>query len=235
MPTFTVDSETNGGSDNPLLRVDLIPGESVISEAGAMVMHSSTVSIEGRLRGGLFKGLSRAFFSDETFFQVVSKCIGQPGYICFAPSTPGAIAIEHLSEKETPKLYLSDGAFLASSSTVTLGTETQSLAKAIFSDAGFFVMHASGYGHVALNVFGGARRIELAAGELLTVDNGHLVAWTTKYNVTKAARGLISTAKSGEGIVFRMTGPGIVIVQTRNLSELASSLRYYIEKYAAGK
>ena len=223
MPNFIVDSSDT----SPLLRVEMVPGDVVVSEAGAMVMHSSSVSIEGRLRGGLFKGLSRAFLSDESFFQVVSKCVGIPGYIAFAPPTPGTIAVERLGSIQ--KLYLTDGAFLASDGNVVLGAETQSIGKALFSDAGFFVMHASGVGDIALNVFGGVRRIELAPNELLTVDNGHLVAWTTRYNVTKATRGLISTAKSGEGVVFRMTGPGIVLVQTRNLSELASSLLPYID------
>jgi len=49
------------------------------------------------------------------------------------------------------------------------------------------------------------------------VDNGHLVAWNTKYILERiASGGIISGLSSGEGLVCKFTGPGTVFLQTRN-------------------
>jgi len=58
---------------------------------------------------------------------------------------------------------------------------------------------------------------QLADGERYIVDNGHLVAWNTKYILERVASGgIISGLSSGEGLVCKFTGPGTVFMQTRN-------------------
>lgn len=59
--------------------------------------------------------------------------------------------------------------------------------------------------------------VQLMDGEKYIVDNGHLVAWNTKYVLERlASGGLISGMASGEGLVCKFTGPGTVFIQTRN-------------------
>jgi hypothetical protein len=54
-------------------------------------------------------------------------------------------------------------------------------------------------------------------GERYIVDNGHLVAWNTKYVLERVASGgIVSGLASGEGLVCKFTGPGTVFLQTRN-------------------
>lgn len=49
------------------------------------------------------------------------------------------------------------------------------------------------------------------------MDNGHLVAWNTKYVMERVASGgIISGLAAGEGLVCKFTGPGTVFIQTRN-------------------
>jgi len=56
------------------------------------------------------------------------------------------------------------------------------------------------------------------------VDNGHLVAWNTKYILERVASGgIISGLSSGEGLVCKFTGPGTVFLQTRNPVGLPNS------------
>lgn len=58
---------------------------------------------------------------------------------------------------------------------------------------------------------------QLADGEKYIVDNGHLVAWNTKYILERiASGGIISGLAAGEGLVCKFTGPGTVFIQTRN-------------------
>jgi len=57
----------------------------------------------------------------------------------------------------------------------------------------------------------------LADGEKYIVDNGHLVAWNTKYVLERVASGgIMSGFSSAEGLVCKFTGPGTVFIQTRN-------------------
>jgi uncharacterized protein (AIM24 family) len=59
--------------------------------------------------------------------------------------------------------------------------------------------------------------LQLAEGEKYIVDNGHLVAWNTKYVLERVASGgIISGLASAEGLVCKFTGPGTVFIQTRN-------------------
>ena len=71
-------------------------------------------------------------------------------------------------------------------------------------------------------------RVQLMDGEKYIVDNGHLVAWNTKYVLERVASGgIMSGMASGEGLVCKFTGPGTVFIQTRNAvcySHILSSL-----------
>lgn len=58
---------------------------------------------------------------------------------------------------------------------------------------------------------------QLVDGEKYIVDNGHLVAWNTKYVLERVASGgIISNMASAEGLVCKFTGPGTIFIQTRN-------------------
>jgi uncharacterized protein (AIM24 family) len=61
----------------------------------------------------------------------------------------------------------------------------------------------------------------LNAGEVLTLDTGHVVAFddTVTYAVRKAGSWK-STLLGGEGLVTDFTGPGRVWMQTRSSSDL---------------
>ena len=62
--------------------------------------------------------------------------------------------------------------------------------------------------------------------EKYIVDNGHLVAWNTKYVLERVASGgIISGLASAEGLVCKFTGPGTVFLQTRNA--VSKSLRLW--------
>ncbi len=68
--------------------------------------------------------------------------------------------------------------------------------------------------------------MELADGERLILDSGHMVAFSdgVTYVTRKVTAGLMQTLKSGEGLVFEFTGPGRLWTQSRNPSELIAWL-----------
>jgi uncharacterized protein (AIM24 family) len=84
-----------------------------------------------------------------------------------------------------------------------------------------------GEGLLLVSSFGAIHRKTLAPGERYVVDTGHLVAWegTTQYTLRKAASGFFRSMVSGEGIVAEFSGPGELLIQTRNLAALAGLLK----------
>ena len=72
-------------------------------------------------------------------------------------------------------------------------------------------------GLVFLSSFGAIHSVNLEAGEEVIIDNGHLVAWPDymQYRIEKASNGWVSSVISGECLVCRFTGPGVILIQTR--------------------
>jgi uncharacterized protein (TIGR00266 family) len=192
--------------------VTLAPNEQVKAEAGAMIMKTPSVNIETSTQGGFMKGLKRSF-GGESFFMNTFTAGPQGGEVSFAPTLPGDIVTWTLSGQT---VFLQSGAYLASA----MGVEVDSKwggAKTFFSGEGLIVLKVSGQGDVLVSSYGAIESRELQAGEQLTVDTGHVVAWSESvtYQVRKVG-GWKSTMLSGEGLVVDLTGPGVVYTQSRS-------------------
>ena len=210
------------GSVDPLLSVSLQKGEKVLAESNAMVAMDGDLSLKGRSRGGIMKSLARKFLNDESFFQQYTEAEKGPGTVLLAPNIPGDIRILDVGARQ---YMISDGAFLAATEGVDLEVKSQGLGRAILGDSGgFFVMATQGSGQVAVSGFGSVRELEVAEGQSLVVDNGHLVAWDCsldyELSINTSHTGLfgklINSQITGEGIVLKFRGRGKVIVCSRN-------------------
>ncbi len=204
-----------------LLKVTLSPGETVSAEAGAMVSMSSAIELETSAKGGLFGALKRSVLGGESFFVNAFKATRGPGEVTFAPTLPGDITGLELRGQT---LYAQSGAYIASSPDVQVDTKWGG-AKTFFSREGFFLLKISGAGHVFLSSYGAIHEVQLKAGEKYIVDTGHMVAFDegVDYAVRRVG-GLKSTLFGGEGLVCELTGPGRIMIQTRNVDSFLSWL-----------
>jgi hypothetical protein len=109
-----------------------------------MVMMESTLDLKGKMKGGLGSALMRTFANGESFFQQHIEATRGDGDCLLSPTLPGAMQIVDCG----PNQYIiSDGAFVAASSTVDLKVRTQSIGNALFAQSGgFFVTETSGRG-----------------------------------------------------------------------------------------
>ncbi len=214
--------------DSPAVRILLPEGESVYADGGAMLCSTANIQVEGEMKGGLLGGLARKFLRGETFFFQTLKALNGPGEVLLAPPPPGEVKLLELDGGID--WLIQKGAFLGASHSLQMDTKTQNLLQGLFSGEGFFISRIKGQGTLALNAFGAIHQKDLAAGEEYIVDNGHLVAWTatTPYKITKASKGWINTITSGEGFVCRFTGPGTVLMQTRNPQAFGGWLSSYL-------
>lgn len=207
--------EMLGGEAFPMLMVHLEQGESIKAESGAMVAMSEGCTLKGKMDGGILKGIARRF-SGESFFLQQIEAEKKAGWAMLATSIPGAISDIELDGSYD--MICQKNAFMAGTAGIDVSTKAQSLGRAMFGGEGFFVVKIGGKGHAFLSSFGGIYPVEVPAGETVIIDNGHLVAWpsTMKYDITKGASSWMSAMTSGEGLACRFTGPGTVLVQSRN-------------------
>lgn len=207
-----------------IARLALAAGESARAETGAMAQMSSTVDIEAKAEGGVLKSLKRGVLGGESFFITTLTASAAPGWVDVAPNLPGDVI--ELDVSDGRAVFLQKGSFLAAERTVEIDTKWAGF-KNLFGGEGGFVLRCSGSGKLVASCYGALDVLELAEGETVVVDSGHMVAYdeTVSYELTRAsAGGWLQTAKSGEGFVFRFTGPGRVMTQTRNPDGLITYL-----------
>ncbi|MBN1264461.1 MAG: TIGR00266 family protein [Anaerolineales bacterium] len=196
-----------------IAEVALEAGEGLNAESGAMVAMSPGVQVETKMKGGFMKSLARSMLGGESFFVNTFRAGDRGAAVMLAPSLPGDIFSEDLAGGS---LLVQSGSYLGSSEGVEVSTKWGG-AKTFFASEGLIMLRCSGQGTLILSSYGAIHRMDLTAGQAITVDTGHLVAFSEQiqYNVRRVG-GLKSTLLSGEGLVVDFQGPGQVLMQTRS-------------------
>lgn len=199
----------------PIIKCNLNKGEHIKAEADAMIGMSGTIDIKGGTEGGIMKGLTRMFAGESFFFQYLEANRGA-GEVLLGHSIPGSIIDVELDGSYGLKVQ--KNGFLAATEQVQIDTKVQNLTRGIFSGEGFFILEIGGKGTVFLSSYGAIHAVNLQPGEEYIIDNGHLVAWADymHYSIEKASSGWMNSIMSGECLVCKFRGPGIVLIQTRN-------------------
>lgn len=204
------------GDAFPVVQCDLQYGESIKAESDAMIAMSASLELTGNMDRNILGGLARRFLAGESFFFQTIQASRGPGRVLLGHAAPGGIIDVELDGSYG--LRVQKNGFLASTPGVEVDTAMQNLTQGFFSREGLFVLNLRGRGLVFLSSFGAIHSINLEAGEEVIIDNGHLVAWPDymQYRIEKASNGWISSVISGECLVCRFTGPGVILIQTRN-------------------
>lgn len=201
--------------------IRLEPNEEIRAESGAMVSLSQGVVVETKAAGGILKSLARSVLAGESFFQNTFRAPANGGEVTVAPALPGDVFVLELRNEG---LMVQSGSYLASETSVNLDTKWGG-AKTFFASEGLIMLRASGTGKLLLSSFGAIHEVNLGAGEMYTVDTGHLVAFSEGIGFkVRRVGGLKSTFFSGEGLVVDLTGPGRVLLQTRSMDSFLSWL-----------
>lgn len=217
------------GPSYTVAEVTIPQGSSVKAEADAMVGMSDTIDIESKMTGGGFmKALKSSVLGGESFFQATYNAVRGEGKVLIAPSVVGDIIGLELNQQT---MLVQSGSYLASDLSITIDTNFAG-AKGFFSGEGLFLLKMSGSGTLLLSSFGAIHKIALGAGQKYIVDTGHIVAFdaSVTYTVKKAAKSLLTSIASGEGLVSEYTGPGNIYLQTRNPKGFVSWLTPMLPK-----
>lgn len=223
------------GDDMQFVEVELDPNETVIAEAGSLMMMEDSIKMEtifgdgsknhGSGLMGKLMGAGKRLITGESLFMTTftNEGLGKR-HVYFAAPYPGKIIPMDLSE-HNGKIICQKDSFLAAAKGVSVGIEFQrKIGAGFFGGEGFIMQKLEGDGMAFVHAGGAIHRKDLQPGEKLRVDTGCLVAMTSSVDYDIETVGGIKTALfGGEGIFFAsLTGPGTVWIQSLPFSRLAS-------------
>jgi uncharacterized protein (TIGR00266 family) len=217
-----------------LLEVELMPGESIEAEAGAMTYMTPNIRVNTKIREESFlSALGLKILGGQSFFVNEYTASERSGRVALVSAPLGDMA--HLKVSPGNGYIIQKSTYVASTPQVDLDIKWQGFTRGIFGQ-GLFMIRVTGFGDLFINTFGALEKIELQPNEELVVDNFHLAAFSEscRYEVRKFG-GLKSTILGGEGLVVSVKGPGDVYIQTKNPAEFAEWLWSLLEPYVRSR
>ena len=216
------------GDTLPAVICQLEPGEKMITEGGGMSWMSPNMLMETTSNGGIGSMIGRMFSGEKTF-QNVYTAQGGEGMIAFASCFPGSIRAFEIAPGQ--EMILQKSAFLAGEVGIEMSVFfNKKLGTGFFGGEGFIMQRIRGQGTVFAEFDGHVVEYELAPGQQIVVDTGHLAAMTASCQMDiRSVPGVKNMLFGGEGIFNTIiTGPGRVWLQTMPISNVAGVLRPYM-------
>jgi len=224
------------GDDMQYVEIELDPMEATVAEAGGMMYMDDGVEMEtifgdgSQASSGFLNALMSAgkrLLTGESLFMTVfqNRAAGKKR-VAFGAPYPGKIVPVHLAEIGGELIAQKD-AFLCAAKGVSIGIAFQKrIGTGLFGGEGFIMQRLQGDGWAFLHAGGTILERQLAAGELLRVDTGCIVAFQPSVDYDIKYVGKIKSALfGGEGLFFAsLRGPGRIWLQSLPLSRLAGRI-----------
>jgi uncharacterized protein (TIGR00266 family) len=189
----------------------------------------SQQSNSGGLFGKLLNAGKRVLVGESLFMTAFTNIGSGKKRVSFASPYPGKIIPVNLQQMGY-RIICQKDAFLCAAKGVSVGIEFQKkLGTGLFGGEGFIMEKLEGDGMAFLHASGYVQQRELKAGELLKIDTGCIVGFTStvEYDI-QFVGGIKNTLFGGEGVFFAtLRGPGIVWIQSLPVSRLAGRILRY--------
>jgi len=227
------------GEEMQYVEVELDPQETAVAEPGSFMMMDDGIQMEtifgdgSQQKGGLMNKLFSAgkrLLVGEGLFMTAYTNVGQgKKRVSFASPYPGKIIALDLQQLGG-RIICQKDAFLCAAKGVSVGIEFQKkLGTGLFGGEGFIMEKLEGDGMAFMHAGGHVLERELQAGELVKIDTGCIVGFTSSINYDiQFVGGIKNTLFGGEGVFFAtLQGPGKVWIQTLPISRLAGRILRY--------
>lgn len=216
------------GTTLPVVTVTLTPDDRIFSSSGGMSWMTEAVEMDTNTGGGLGKMFKRALSGESLFIVDYYVNKGQ-GEVAFAAEFPGKVVDLHLAEGE--QMIVQKDAFMCAEKSVDLDMHfRKKLGAGLFGGEGFVLQKLTGAGTAFVNFDGEIVVKELAAGEVLRVDTGHVAMFEPSVDFdVQMLKGFKNILLGGEGLFLAtLRGPGKVWLQTMPMSKLAQKVAQYM-------
>ncbi len=224
------------GDDLQYVEIGLGPNESVVAEAGHLMLMESEIHMETILgdgsdvHSGLFGKLvsagKRLLSGEGVYLTLFTNLSDQPEKrrVFFSAPYPGKIIPLDLSELGG-KIICQKDSFLCATKGVSIGIEYKK-AKKIFKEKSIILQKLEGDGLVFIHSGGALYKKNLFPDEQLRIEQSCLVAMTKNVLYRTEYVGSIKATLSGEDELYitELTGPGTVWVQSLPLRRLAKKV-----------
>lgn len=228
------------GEELQYVEIELDPGETTIAESGAFLMMEDGIKMStvfgdgsGADTGGFFGKMmsagKRLLTGESLFMTTFTNEGGAKARVSFAAPYTGKIIPLSLAEYQG-KIIAQKDSFLCAAKGVQIGIELQrKLGTGIFGGEGFIMQKLEGDGMVFVHAGGYVTRKELGIGEILRIDTGCVVAYTSQVDFDiEFIRGIKNWVFGGEGLFYALLrGPGTVWIQSLPISRLAGKIIQY--------
>lgn len=227
------------GEEMQYVEVELDSNETAIAEPGAFMMMDDGIQMEtlfgdgtqqsGGFLGKLLNAGKRVLVGENLFMTAFSNTSSGKRRVSFASPYPGKIIPLDLMNYQG-RIICQKDAFLCAAKGVSIGIEFQrKLGTGLFGGEGFIMEKLEGDGMAFVHASGYVMEKELQHGELLKVDTGCIVAFTSTidYDI-QFVGGIKNTIFGGEGLFFAtLRGPGKIWIQSLPISRLAGRILAY--------
>lgn len=227
------------GEEMQYVEVELDPNETAMAEPGSFMMMEDGIQMEtifgdgsqqqGGLLGKLFSAGKRVLAGENLFMTGYTNVGVGKKHVSFAAPYPGKIIPLNLAQLGG-RIICQKDAFLCAAKGVSIGIEFQKkLGTGLFGGEGFIMEKLEGDGMAFMHACGHVLERDLKAGELLKIDTGCIVGFTSTVNYDiQFVGGIKNTFFGGEGVFFAtLQGPGRVWIQTLPISRLAARILMY--------
>lgn len=228
------------GEEMQYVEIELDPQETAIAEAGAFMMMEDGINMEtifgdgstqnsGGFMNKLFSAGKRLLVGESLFMTAYTNIGYGKKRVSFASPYPGKIIPLDLARLGGRVICQKD-AFLCAAKGVAVGIEFQRrLGTGLFGGEGFIMEKLEGDGMAFVHAGGHVVEKHLQPGEMLKIDTGCIVGFTShvQYDI-QFVGGIRNTLFGGEGVFFAtLRGPGTVWIQTLPISRLAGRILTY--------
>lgn len=228
------------GEEMQYVEVELDPNETAIAEPGAFMMMDDGIQMETlfgdgsqqqntSILGKLFNAGKRVLVGESLFMTAFTNASHGKKTVSFASPYPGKIIPIDLSIFQN-RIICQKDAFLCAAKGVSIGIEFQrKLGTGLFGGEGFIMEKLEGDGMAFMHACGHVVQRHLMAGDMLKIDTGCIVGFTSgiDYDI-QFVGGIKNTLFGGEGLFFAtLRGPGTVWIQTLPISRLAGRILQY--------
>ena len=222
------------GTIHQIVEVRLAEGQRVYSETGGMVYMDPNIELDtaapdqGKGLGSAILGALGRAVAGESLFLNFFTAKGGGGRVAFASSFPGKIIDVRLAAGQS--IIAQRGAFLCAQDSCQLKIElNKKLGAGFFGGEGFILQRLTGPGTLFLEVDGELSTMDLAAGQTIKVDSGHIASFTETVKYDIQLQSMKNVLLSGEGIALAtLTGPGRVWLQHLTIAGVAADMVPYL-------
>ena len=216
------------GGSFPAANVTLDAGETVVTQSGAMAWSDADIEMSTNAEGGFLKSLGRMFSGASLMF-VRHTAVRDDSHITFSASFPGTIREFEIDDEH--EYYAQKSAFLVADESVIIDASVnKNFWAGLLGGEGFILQKFTGEGKVLAEIDGSVVEVDLAPGEQIKVETGHVALFegTVTYDV-ESVKGFKNIFFGGQGLFLTtLTGPGKVWLQTLTAQDMAQKLIPYM-------